>query len=356
MKTFNRSKYCLFAFLSLVFCLPLSAIELLVELHYPTRTDEVLLTGVDENSLVFRPTGQDDGGRAYLDIEDLKRQKVTLNYLLSEQFYNGLERLNENRPIQALPLLEVEAGQLLEYNILSQLPGNYLSTVMPYMDALQQSRNWNRLVALIVEIPIADSPTEIVQKVGDIAFALHAEKRVTALDIVHEKIISISQLPPEHVASFSDIANSWRQAKEYQKAYEVYRSITANDRSLKHPSVLWATYCGFYCLDKHSLEKIYCKLPQIDAGQAYFSLRRLLDTRWCLHQGDYPAAMRYAAEGKVYANATEPWYPELIHTLAVLYSNMNLVDEGSLAHREVSAIFPNSRWAKKSLQLLKDQK
>ena len=63
-----------------------------------------------------------------------------------------------------------------------------------------------------------------------------------------------------------------------------------------------------------------------------------------------------AAEGKVYANATEPWYPELIHTLAVLYSNMNLVDEGSLAHREVSAIFPNSRWAKKSLQLLKDQK
>ena len=356
MKTFNRSKYYLFAFVSLVVCIPLNAIELLVELHYPTRTDKVLLTGIDGNSLVFRPTGQDDGGRAYLEIEDLKRQKVALNYLLSEKFYNGLERLNENRPIQALPLLEVEAGQLLEYNILSQLPGNYLPAVLPYMDALHDSRNWNRLVAVIVEIPLEDSPTEIVQKVGDIAFTLYKEKRGAALDIVHKKIISITQVPPEHVASFSDIANSWRQAEEYQKAYEVYRLINANDRSLKHPSVLWAVYCGFYCLDNDSLEKIYSKLPEIDAGQAYFSLRRLLDTRWYLNKGDYPAAIRNAAEGKVYANATEPWYPELIHTLAVLYSNMNLVDEGSLAHREVSAIFPNSRWAKKSLQLLKDQK
>ena len=356
MKTFNRFNYCLFAILCIVVCLPLNAIELLVELHYPTRTDEVLLTGMDGNSLVFRPKGRDDGGRAFLEIEDLKRQKVTLNYLLSEQFYKGIETLKDNRPIQALPLLEAEAGQLLEYNTLSQLPGNYLLAVLPYMDALRYSRNWNRLVALIVEIPLADSPTEIVEKVGDIAFALYAEKRVAALDIVHKKITSIPQVAPEHVVSFSDIANSWRQAQEYQKAYEVYRLITASDRSLKHPSVLWAAYCGFYCLDKDSLEKIYCKLPEIDAGQAYFSFRRLLDTRWCLHQGDYPLAMRYAAEGKVYANATEPWYPELIHTLAVLYSNMNLVDEASLAHREVSAIFPNSRWAKKSLQLLKDQK
>jgi hypothetical protein len=356
MKTFNRSKYCLLAFLFLVVCLPLNAIELLVELHYPTRTDEVLLTGIDGNFLVFRPKGQDDGGRAYLDIEDLKRQKVTINYLLSEQFYKGIERLNENRPIQALPLFEAEAGQLLEYNILSKLPGNYSSTVLPYMDALQQSRNWNRLVALIVEIPVADSPTEIVEKVGDVAFALHAQKRFEDLDIVHKKIISIPELAPEHVASIFDIANSWRQAKEYQKAYDVYRLITANGRFLNHPSVLWAAYCGFYCLGNDSLEKIYSKLPEIDAGQAYFSLRRLLDTRWYLQLGDYPSAMRYAAQGKVYANATEPWYPELIHTLAVLYTNMNLVDEGSLAHSEVSAIFPNSRWAKKSLQLLKDQK
>jgi TolA-binding protein len=62
--------------------------------------------------------------------------------------------------------------------------------------------------------------------------------------------------------------------------------------------------------------------------------------------------MRSAAEGKTYAVATDPWYPELLYTVAVLYGEMGMHEAAIAAHREVSILFSETPWATQSLKAL----
>lgn len=323
---------------------PLGAAELPVELRYPMQTDSVILTGLESRSLVFRPKGTDFGGRAYLDFDTLEKEKVMLNFLLSDAFYDGLKKLNNDQPLQALPLIEPEARPFLKYMGLSHLPGNYVSTVRAYFEALRGTGNWKRLAALVTALPMREVPPAILDEIGRSALSLHRVQATKELESIHRSFLSMEGGGPARLEVLLSLGDSWREIGEYQKAFDMYHKVSGEKSAHQLAAWLWAAYCGFYLVDSESLQSILQDLPKIQINEPYFSLRELIDARWKLRQGEYPAAMRAAARGKTHAAATDPWYPELLHTLALLYEKMEMPDAATQAHQEVSIMFPASQW------------
>lgn len=331
---------------------PLGAAEFPVELRYPMQTDSVILTGLEGRSLVFRPKGTDFGGRAYLEFDTLAKEQVILNILLSDEFYDGLKKLNNNQPLQALPLIEPEARPLLNYIGLSQFPGNYVATVRAYFEALRGAGNWNRLIDLVTALPIREVPPAILDEIGRSALSLHRVQRTTELESIHRYFLTMTGGGPARLEVALSLGDSWREMGEYQKAFDLYHKVSEEKSGHQLAARLWAAYCGFYLKDSESLQSMLRDLPKIQINEAYFTLRELIDARWKLRQGKYTAAMRSAARGKTHAAVTEPWYPELLHTLAILYEKMKMPDAASLAHQEVSVMFPTSQWAAKSQEVI----
>lgn len=334
---------------------PLGAAELPVELRYPMQTDSVILTGLEGSSLVFRPKGADFGGRAYLDFSTLEKERVMLNFLLSDKFYEGLKKLKNGQPLQALPLIEPEARPMLNYIELSHLPGNYVSTVQAYFEALRGTGNWKRLTTLIAALPMREVPPPLLDEIGQTTLSLHRAQAATDLEKIHRTLLAMDSAGPAQLEVLLSLGDSWREVGEYQKAFDLYHKVSMEKSAHQVVANLWAAYCGFYLEDSKSLQSILQDLPKIQINEAYFSLRELIDARWKLRQAEYPPAMLAAARGKTYAAVTDPWYPELLHTLALLYEKMEMPDAATLAHQEVSIMFPASQWASKSLEIIHHQ-
>ena len=121
------------------FPVSLEAAELPVRIQYPTQVNDVILTGVDGDSLVFRPKGRDKGGRAYLKLDDLLQQGVVLNFLFPKSYYDAVAALVAGQTREALPVLKREVAPFLDYLSLSEIPGNMLPTVLSYLEALRAS-------------------------------------------------------------------------------------------------------------------------------------------------------------------------------------------------------------------------
>ena len=117
----------------------LHAAELPVRIQYPTQVNDVILTGIDGDSVVFRPKGRDRGGRAYLKLDDLLQQGVVLNFLFQQSYYDAVAALDAGQTREALPVLKREVAPFLDYMSLSEIPGNMLATVLSYLEALRGS-------------------------------------------------------------------------------------------------------------------------------------------------------------------------------------------------------------------------
>ena len=89
--------------------------EINLRLQYPQQTKDVILTGVERDEIVFRPFGRDIGGRAYLKIDELLRQRGTLNFFLPQEFYDAIEDLERGQALKALPVIRAYAQPFLEY-------------------------------------------------------------------------------------------------------------------------------------------------------------------------------------------------------------------------------------------------
>jgi tetratricopeptide (TPR) repeat protein len=310
---------------------------------------------MEDKSLVFRPKGIDFGGRAYLEIQALKDQEVLLNFLLSKKFYEGLKKLKNNQAREALPLIEPEARHFLGYIGLSSLPGNYVSTVRTYLEVLQKTGNWTRLTTLLVPLPMGEVPPEILSDIGQITLAMHEAQQFTALESINRSLLAMDGITPAQLKVFLSLADSWREIGQYERAFEIYLRASVEKSNLQEGAQLWATYCGFYLEDSEWLQSIMEDLPIIQPDEPYFALRELIEARWKARQAEYPAAMRAAARGKTHAAATDPSYPELLHTLGLLYAQMEMPEAATLAHQEVSIMFPSSQWGAKSLEIIQQQ-
>jgi TolA-binding protein len=85
-----------------------------------------------------------------------------------------------------------------------------------------------------------------------------------------------------------------------------------------------------------------------------YSLRELIKARLRYREEAYDMAIRSAAEGKTYSNAPDPWYPELLYMVGLLYQQRGMDAAANAAYREVSILFPASPWATKSLEALEN--
>ena len=91
------------------------AVELPLRLNYPTKVSEVVLTGVENQEVVFRPEGRDTGGRAYISIESLLELGVTLYFMFPPEFYDAVGQIDQDEPDAAkrtLPVIRKEADAL----------------------------------------------------------------------------------------------------------------------------------------------------------------------------------------------------------------------------------------------------
>ena len=137
------------------------AVELDVRLKYLNQSNDVVLTGIENNEIVLRPLGSDRGGRAYLKIDELQQQSVALLFHFPEAYYNAVEQMEQGNALAALPQIQKEAVPLLDYFPLSVLPGNLMPTVLSYLDALRGAQRWKDAVDVAIRIPLAIAPEEV---------------------------------------------------------------------------------------------------------------------------------------------------------------------------------------------------
>lgn len=349
---------CLFVVaLLLVGLLPASLAampEIKMRLQYPQQLKDVILTGVDGQQIVFRPVGTDRGGRAYLKFDELLRQRGSLNFIFPQAYYDAIEQLEGGQALQALPVIREHAKPFVDYMQLSGLPGNLLPTVLSYLDALTAAAQWREATDLAIQIPLQLAPSRMLERIGQLALALDDVGQSSELERVHRHILSARPLSESQLGMVLELANAWRARADYVRAFNLYRKVQTTENVHQTRARLWVAYCSFY-LGHDLVPTVFLEnLPEMDVSADGYSLRELIRARLSLREENFSAAMRYAAAGKTYANATDPWYPELLYTLATVYARIDMPQAAIAALRELSISFPASPWAAASLQDLED--
>lgn len=336
--------------------MPLSglAAELSVRLQYPTRTADIILTGVEGDSLVFRPVERDTGGRASLAIDELARQGVSVQFLFPKAFYDAINEIEQGRAAQALPVLGQHVEPLTEYLALSRLRGNMVPTLVAYLDALTAAGEWQKAARLVLRIPLAEAPPVALNRAGDLALALDAAGQDEWTDRVQRHLFSLRDLDLPRLQSLMALAGEWRRRGDYRRAFELYRKVQGSESPLRVEARLWVAYSSFY-LGHEVIPEVFLEvLPEMEVDSDGYSLRELIKARMRIREGDFPAAMRAAAMARVYADATDAFYPELLHIVATLYAELGMAEAASTAHQELVLLFPGTTWAGKSRELLKN--
>lgn len=328
--------------------------EINLRLQYPQQTKDVILTGVERDEIVFRPFGRDIGGRAYLKIDELLRQRGTLNFFLPQEFYDAIEDLERGQALKALPVIRAYAQPFLEYMELSHLPGNMLPTILTYLEALSAADQWSEAADVATRIPLRLAPPSVLDRIGQLVMALNAAHQIPALDRVHAHILASRQLSEAGLAAILELANQWRESAEYLLAFDLYRKVQATEGPHQTRARLWVAYCSFY-LGHDIVPTVFLEnLPEMEVTTPGYSLRELIKARLNLRDEEYGAAIRSAAAGKTYSNSTDPWYPELLYTLAIAYAQIDMQQAAIATHRELSISFPDSPWAEESLKALEE--
>lgn len=334
------------------------AVELPVRLHYPTKVSDVVLTGVENGEVVFRPAGRDTGGRAYISIKSLLEQGVSFYFMFPAEFYDAVGQIKQGKSgaaERALSVIRPQAAPFLDVMELSVLPGNHLPVLYSYLDALRAAKQWAEAVEVATQIPLADAPPEALQRVGTLALDLHRAGQGDRLQGLQRYIEAPSGYSARHVAQLMDLADQWREAGVYSNAYALYRKVQQHAGPLQTRAQLWVGYCSFYLGEELVPATFLSELPEMDVTTPGYSLRELIKARLRLREKEYDAAMRSAAEGKTYASPADSWYPELLFVLANLYDDFEMEGASEAAHRELSILFPSSPWAGESRQILKNQ-
>ena len=142
-----------------------------------------------------------------------------------------LNKMEQGNALAALPQIQKEAVPLLDYFPLSVLPGNLMPTVLSYLDALRGAQRWKDAVDVAIRIPLAIAPEATLTYVGDMALELHQSGEIAALDMLHAHIVQTLGMTDNQMALAMEIADKWRERKEYLRAYQLYRKIQVVDSS-----------------------------------------------------------------------------------------------------------------------------
>ena len=340
-----------FAFLNVTADIPL-------RLQYPAKEETVVLTGVSDGEVEFRPVGRDSGGRAYLKIETLMEQGVILNFLFSETFYEAVEAAERGNFRQARPPVQGAAEPLLDFMELGAVPGNHLPAVMSYLEILEALEDWDTVVDVVRSIPPAEAPLGVLRRLGDLVQAAERAGAKTALvATLHNHLLRPRNYSGEQLEVLMGVAHDWRKKEDFLKAFELYRKVQLREGPLRTQARLWVAYCSFYLGHDLIPEVFLDVLPEMGRQTPGFPLRELIRARLALREDDQRAAMRFAAQGKTYANATDPWYPELLYLTATLYSALEMEEAAITAFNELAILFPDSPWVSsipESIDLIPD--
>lgn len=334
--------------------LPICAIaaEFPVRLQYPTRTVDIILTGLEGGSIVFRPVERDTGGRAFLAIPDLLREDVAVEFIFPKAFNDAINEVGQGRAAQALPTVGQYVEPLTEYLAMSQLRGNMVPVVITYLDALTAAAEWQKATSLVLQIPLAEAPPVALDRAGELALALDSAGEAALAERLQRYLFSLRELDLPKLQRLMALANEWRRRGNYLRAFELYRKVQGIESPLRVEARLWVAYSSFY-LGHEVIPEVFLEvLPDMEVDSDGYSLRELIKARMRIREGDFPAAMRAAAMARVYADPTDSFYAELLHIVATLYTELGVTEAAHTAHQELILLFPNTTWAAKSRELL----
>lgn len=325
----------------------LAGAELSLQLQYPMQMNQVVLTGIEREDLVFRPAGRDTGGRAYLAIDELQAQRAVLNFLFPKEFYDAIEDLESGRASAALPTLRTHAQPLLEYAALAALPGNMLPAIEAYVEALCLNKRYDEALDACIRLPLAKAPASTLGWVGDLNLELQAVGKTELAERLHRRILAQGDFSDAHFEYMLSLADGWRAGADYLKAFQIYRAIQLRESPVQVKARLWVAYCSFY-LGQDIVPLVFLEtLPEMTPETPGYSLRELIVARMSLKQGDRDKAMRSAVLGKTYSDVGDPWYPETLYFVGQLYAERGMDDASLAVYRELAIMFPESEWAAK---------
>jgi len=325
-----------------------AAPETPVELRFPMSRQEVVLVGLENNEVAFRTPGRDTGGRAYMDLDELRERQARIHADIPESFREAVERLERGDALGALPDIRPLAERFVPYLALGDLAGNLGRAVSVYLKALAAAGRWDEVVALVERVPVARAPAELTERLARIAPKMTAEAGSGALARVRDHLLAQEGYGQAQIADLMDLANHWREAEQYESARALFAKLEGYDGPGRLRARLFAAYCAFRSPERELDPAFLQDPPAIEADAPEFGLRELVLGLARLRDDAVPQAMRHLARGKTYANSGDPWYSELLHTVADAYERLGDNAAARATHRETALLFPNDRWGGRS--------
>jgi|GEM_PF-523959 len=330
--------------------------QIRVELQYPTKVTEMVLVGSEGDDLVFRPPGQDVGGRAYLSITDLKRQRAVVNALYPSSYGEALRDLGGGRPEVALPTLESIADPLVGYLTLGSVAGNIVPAVDAWMEALIDTGRFEEAVALANRIPLATVPVSLFTRIINLEIRLEEEDLDGLAGQLRTAILEERGWPESHLEEVLRLAAWQRMYRRWAEAAALYRLVEVEGQRLSLKASLWAEYCFLEAGEDLPNLTFLTEIPALVSSDSFFPLAQLVRSRTQEKSGLFSEAMRSAAEGITFASVDEESFPPLLLAVARLYLESGDWVAADSAFRQTLFLFPDSPWgdrASTSLEQLK---
>lgn len=319
--------------------------QIRVELQYPTKVTEMILVGVEEGELVFRPPGDDFGGRAYLSIAELERQRAVVNALYPPAFGDALRDLGSGRSEAALPALSSIADPLVGYLALGSVAGNIVPAVDAWLEALVETGRWEEAVALAARIPLAKVPGSLFARIIDLEMMLGEEGLDQPAGRLRSAILAESGWPENHREEILRLADSERVGGRWAEAVDLYGAVEAEGGRLALKASLWGRYCTLEAADAVPEPVFLENIPVLFPGDSFFPLARLVRSRALERTGRFAEAMRSAAEGITFASVDEAWFPPLLLAVGRLYLETGDGAAADSAFRQTVFLFPDTPWS-----------
>ena len=309
----------------------------------------------DDMIVVEMEMRNNDGSTSTAEIAQPANEGMVKNLNFKVKAMENANRLiSSGNHAAAAEALRPQVYPLIKFH---RIPETFIQLHQPIrllLDALIDAGELDEAQYLIKQIALDKVDFKYSERAQKLLKEFEAEKNFTQLAKL------VAQLPAtknytENIPSITKAADILRSAEYYDAVIPLYRTLQDAVTSKQLPDInLWLAYSLILAGESKEANALIETLEKPDPSERLFSLYQLLQGSRMHRQEQYGLALDTLTRGFVRAQSSYSWVPEMLYLIGDCY----LRDEQPITARnvwvEVTALYPNSPWAKR-VQLALDK-
>ncbi len=279
----------------------------------------------------------------------LSNPALRLYYPPPPSFSAGRQHLVAGRFSRAASEMRTEAYPLIRYLRVSPRAFESGHTFFgQFFEALVRAEEYDEAAQILTALPFENlTPQTFGWAMRVIEHVANQGREDETINLLGR--VPISDTHPHYQPILMRLAGRLVENEHYEQALYIYQRLQDLEReSIRLEATLWTAYTNIKLGRLETARLFLAQAGDLDRLQREFSLARLVSGRIYLEEKDIPRAMQNLSQGVVYAEVNYPWTPELFFLTASSYRDLDQRAVAREIFREVTLLFTNSPWAKKS--------